>query len=65
MTLEEYDKLPVGEPAKPVAIGLQYRIKTDRVFKRGDHVYYYEVINTAINDFGSNYESILKYDILE
>jgi hypothetical protein len=65
MTLEEYNQLPEGEPQKPIEVGNKYKVKSDRTFKSGDHIYYYEVIAVKQTDFGQNFESILRYSIVE
>lgn len=60
MTLEEYEKLPINDP-NPVEIGSKYRFKSDREFKAGDIVCYFEVIRITKAALSSSHEAEQKF----
>lgn len=64
MTAKEYFELPIGDP-KVKEIGEKYKLKDDSIklqdLKRGDQVWYFEVIKVTEN----SHESILVHDLIE
>jgi hypothetical protein len=60
VTLEEYLALPINDP-DPIAIGSKYRFKSDREFKAGDIVCYFEVINVTKKAFSISHEAENKF----
>ena len=56
MTVEEYNKLPIGNPEKN-EIGQRYRLgKSDREYKPGDRVWCFEVIR--LTGFGHEAQQV-------